>query len=112
MAGELTERDAVRGGFLHQPVDAAVLLIFSQDQIDDPAATDMLAGLLAMIEDVGIGAAGVFESVGEDGKKVEGAVGVDGLGHISHTRCSPGMVEPNRVMRIAKQITEEIALAL
>ena len=34
----------------------------------------MLAGLAAMVQDVGVGAAGVFEGVGEDGEAVEGFV--------------------------------------
>jgi hypothetical protein len=40
----------------------------------------MLTRLPAMVQDVGVVAAGVFEGVGEDGHSVKGAVVVDGLG--------------------------------
>jgi len=40
----------------------------------------MLAGLAAVIEDIGVVAAGVFESVGEDWKAVEGSLIVNTLG--------------------------------
>jgi len=41
-------------------------LLLPQHQIDHPAASNMLARLAAVAEDVGVIAAGVFEGVGED----------------------------------------------
>ena len=43
----------------------------------------MLVWLAAVIQDVGVMAAGVLEGVGEDGHMVKGAVGVDGPGQRS-----------------------------
>src|SRR5271156_4922924 len=40
----------------------------------------MWSGASTMAQDVCVGAAGVFQGVGEDGQAVEGTVGVDGLG--------------------------------
>ena len=53
-----------------------------QHQIHHPAATHMRAVAAAVGEDLGIGAAGFFEGIGEDGEAVEGAVGVDALGDL------------------------------
>jgi hypothetical protein len=39
----------------------------------------MLPRLAAVLQDVGVGAAGVFQGVGEDGQAVEGPFIVDGL---------------------------------
>jgi hypothetical protein len=53
----------------------------------------MLARLPAVVQDIGIVAAGVFESVSKDGEAVEGSVIVDGLGQGGDVRRSPGGVE-------------------
>ena len=44
----------------------------------------------AVTENVGIGAAGVFQGVGEKGEAVEGAIIVDELGHLGHGPVVPG----------------------
>src|SRR5436309_412471 len=49
----------------------------AQQQVHDPAAADVCARLAAVGEDGGVGAAGVFEGVGQDRQVVEGAVVVD-----------------------------------
>jgi len=41
----------------------------SEHQVDHPAAADVVGGLAAVGEDVGVGAAGFFEGVGEDGER-------------------------------------------
>src|SRR5262245_10881680 len=52
-------------------------LLLSQQQIDDPTATYMRARLSQMGDDLLVGAAGVFEGVGQDRKtgRIEGAGG-------------------------------------
>ena len=42
----------------------------------------MLARLATVVEDVRVGAAGVFESVGQDGQAVESSLIVDGAGDL------------------------------
>jgi hypothetical protein len=54
-------------------------LLLSQNQIDDPAATDVFAGLTAVVEDVGVGAAGFFEGVGKHRETVESTLVIDTL---------------------------------
>src|SRR5215469_2635588 len=39
---------------------------FSEQSVDQPAAADVFARLSAVVKDVGVGAAGLFEGVGED----------------------------------------------
>ena len=53
-----------------------------QQQIDDPTTAHVLAGLAAVIQNVGVGAAGFFEGVGQNGQAVEGAIVVDRLGQL------------------------------
>jgi hypothetical protein len=43
-------------------------ILLSQDKIDNPAATRVFVALPAVIQDVGVAAAGVFQRVGEDGQ--------------------------------------------
>ena len=54
-------------------------LLLAKKQIHDPAPSDVLARLPAVVQDVGVVAAGVFEGVGEDGQAIEGTFVVDGL---------------------------------
>ena len=68
----------------------------------------MLRRLSAMVQDVGIIAAGVFEGVGEDGKAVEGAIVVDGLGKGGDVRCSPGGIERDGTKWVAQNIANQI----
>jgi hypothetical protein len=53
------------------------VLCLAENQIHDPAAAHVLARLSAMVQDVGVVAAGFCQSVGEDRKAVKGAVFVD-----------------------------------
>jgi len=67
----------------------------------------MLTGLAAVVEDIGIGAASVFEGVGEDGEAVEGAVSVDGIGEALDGRRFPSQVEGDRSEGVADDVTEQ-----
>src|SRR4051794_19277095 len=49
----------------------------SEDQIDDPATADVFARLPAVVQDVGVVAAGVFEGVRQDRQAVEGTFFID-----------------------------------
>jgi hypothetical protein len=53
--------------------------LLAQQQIDHEAAPNLVPRLAAVVQDVSVAAAGVFEGVGQDGQAVEGAVGVEGL---------------------------------
>lgn len=55
----------------------------------------MLAGLAAVIQDIGVGTAGFFEGVGKDGHSVEGTVIVDGLGNPLNRAVVPG--QPRKI---------------
>ena len=68
-------------------------LRLAEQQIDDPAAADMLARLTAMVQEVGVGAAGVFQGVSEDWKAVESTVLVDGFGKLRHRVGKPGWIQ-------------------
>ena len=70
----------------------------------------MLARLPAMVQDVGVIAASVFEGIGEDGQAVEGAVVVDGLSQGGDVRRSPGGVERDGAEGIAEDSTEQVGL--
>ena len=60
----------------------------AQQHIDDPAAADVFAGLAAVVEDVGVGTARFFQSVGEDGQAVKCTLVVDCLGEF----CNGGVI--------------------
>ena len=68
----------------------------------------MLPGLPAVVEDVAIGAAGVFQRVGEDRQAVEGAVIVDGLGNGRGSRITPRGVERSGAKGIAQHVAKTI----
>jgi hypothetical protein len=40
--------------------------LFSKEEIDDPATADVRAGAAAVLEEGTVGAAGVFQGVGQD----------------------------------------------
>ena len=67
---------------------------FPKQQIQEPTTADVFAAAAAVAEDGGVGAAGVFEGVGEERQAVEGAGVVDGLGHLADRAVVPG--EPCR----------------
>src|SRR5262249_21263206 len=82
-------------------------LFLPQHQIDHPAPANMLARLSAVVQDVGIVAAGIFEGVGEDGQAVEGSVVVDRLGQGDDVRCSAGGVESDRAEGVAEDVSDK-----
>src|SRR5262249_42219256 len=83
----------------------SIRLLLPEDQIESPTPSDMDTGLPAMVQNVGIIAAGVFEGIGENGKAVEGAVVVDGLTQGSDVRCTPGELEGDGVERVADDVS-------
>ena len=58
--------------------------------------------LAAVVQDVGIVAAGVFEGVGEDGQTVEGAFIVDRLREGRHGGGEPGGIDGHGTERVAE----------
>src|SRR5438132_1130557 len=64
-------------------------LLLVEKQVHHPAATNMLARLPAMVQDVGVGAAGIFEGVAQDWHAVEGFVLVDRLGKVNDAGGEP-----------------------
>jgi hypothetical protein len=65
------------------------ILLFTQQQIDDPAAADVRAGAAAMVEDIRIAAPGFFERVGENRHQVAALV-VNRLGEFRNSGVVPG----------------------
>src|SRR5262249_8102343 len=80
---------------------------FAQDQIDDPAAADVLGPLAAVLEDVGTVAAGVFEGVGEDRHPLEAAVVVDGLSESDSVGGAPGRIESDGTEGVAENVAKQ-----
>src|SRR5262245_2962898 len=71
----------------------------------------MLARLPAVVQDVGIVAAGVFKGVGEDGQALEGfLIVVDGLGQGGDVGCAPGGVQSGGVGGVAEDVSEQAAV--
>jgi hypothetical protein len=61
-------------------------------------------------EQLGVGAAGILQGVGEDGQAVEGALLVDGLReflHQSSVQESPGRVDDGRAEPVAEDIPRQ-----
>ncbi len=74
----------------------------------------MLAGLAAVIQNVGVGAAGFFKGIGQDGHTVEGTLIVDGLGDFLHRAVvlgQPRAMDGDGAEGIAEDVTEGAALA-
>jgi hypothetical protein len=67
----------------------------SQQEIDDPAAAHMLAGLAAVVQDVGIVAARFFQGVGQDRQTVKYPVIINGLGDSLYYSLIPS--QPRRI---------------
>src|SRR4051794_16460753 len=76
--------------------------LLPQQEVHDPAAPHMLAGLSAVAEDVRVGAAGVFEGVRENGQVLEGAVVVDVAGDGRDRAAVPA--QPSRVNRDGAEV--------
>src|SRR5439155_403587 len=62
---------------------------FAEDEVERPATADVRTGTAQMGEQIGVGAASVFEGVGENGKVVEGAFVVERQGECGYGRRSP-----------------------
>src|SRR5262249_52797963 len=52
---------------------------YCEDEVKNPAAARVKAWAAAVVEDGGVGAARVFEGVGQDGKEIKVILGSDGL---------------------------------
>jgi hypothetical protein len=72
-------------------------LLLTEQQINYPASQNMDAWLAAVVQDVGVGAAGVFQGVCQDRQAIKGSVIVDGLGQRGGVGVSQ---ERSRAMRV------------
>jgi hypothetical protein len=64
-------------------------------------------------EDVGVGAAGLYQGVGEDGQAVEGPLVVDGLGQPGNRAVipgQPGWFNGHRAKRVAEEVSQNFTL--
>src|SRR5262249_13787776 len=89
-------------------------LLLAQKKVDGPAPTHMKARLTQMGQEPLVGAAGVFESVGKDGKplRVEGAgrqlpFFVSGRGQCRHGGRSPSRVEGDGPEEVAEDVVQQ-----
>src|SRR5262249_59140524 len=91
-----------------------VALLLAQHQIDRPAAPDVRTPRrprsAQVGEDVRVGAAGLFEGVGQERHLVEAALFVDGMGEGFDGGGLPGGVEGSGAQGSAKQAAKERAL--
>src|SRR5262245_47192542 len=86
------------------------MLPFSETIINDPAAADVRPRPAAVGEAGGVGAAGLFQGVGQDRQAVEGAVVVDGLRQLWDSAVlprQPGGVGNRRAEWVAENIAED-----
>jgi hypothetical protein len=67
----------------------------------------MDAWLPAVVQDVLVRAAGVFQSVGQDGHAVEGAVGVNRLGDGGDGGGQPGALEGDGTEGVSGNVNNE-----
>jgi hypothetical protein len=81
--------------------------LLAENQIDDPAASDMGAGLAAMIQNVSVVAAGIFKGVAKDGQAVESTVTVDSLGKADDICCLPVGIGDHRPKGVANNIPQK-----
>jgi hypothetical protein len=72
----------------------------------------MLPRLAAVIQDVGIVAARVFEGIGEDGQAVEGAFVIDGGGERNDGGGEPGKIDSYGAEGVADYVANDVALNL
>jgi hypothetical protein len=81
---------------------------FAQQQIHNPATANVLAGLAAVIQNVGVGAAGFFEGVGQDRQSVKCTLVINLLGQLSHNARFP--YQPRWIKNhTAKSVTENVS---
>src|SRR5437868_4933782 len=85
-------------------------LSLPQQQIHRPAAADVRAEATAMGEQIGVGAAGVFEGVGQERQFVESAVVVDVPGDGRDGAAIPGepmWLDRDRAEWVAEDVAEQ-----
>jgi hypothetical protein len=73
----------------------------------------VFAGLAAMIQNVGIGAAGFFEGVGQNGQTVESAVVIDRLSQLRESAFvprQPSGTERDKMEEVAPDVTKNPSL--
>lgn len=81
--------------------------LFSENQVHDPAPTNVRPQSAAMIEDRRIIAAGVHEGIGEDRHAVEGTVLVDAARDPDGVRGSPARVEGNGSEGVREEVADQ-----
>src|SRR4051794_23883156 len=77
----------------------------AQDRVHDPATADVLRLQTAVIQDVRVLAAGLFQSITQDGKVPFAALGVDDLGNPADTApipFQPAGIDGRRAERVAE----------
>jgi hypothetical protein len=85
----------------------------AQQEIDDPAAAHMLAGLAAVIQDVSVEAARFFQGVGQDRKTIERSLLVNALGETDGNPAGPSpdrRSDGDRMKWVAKDVAQETSL--
>src|SRR5262249_6341113 len=84
-----------------------------QYQINHPAAPDMFPRLPAVVQDVPVGIAGLFQGIGQDGQMVKGPVFIDGLGHPGQGPILPGQpagIKGHRPEGVTDNVPEKVGL--
>jgi hypothetical protein len=81
--------------------------LFAQEQIDKPASPNMDPGLTAMVEDIGVTAAGIFDRVAKDWESIERPVIIDALSQSDHGCCQPGGLEGDQRSGTADDVLEQ-----
>src|SRR5262245_33122415 len=76
-------------------------LLLAEQQVNRPAAADMLARLAAVIEEVTVLAACLFQSIGKDWQALESPLLVDALSKSAHSGSDPGRINSQRTERVA-----------
>src|SRR5262249_47782208 len=83
----------------------AVRLRLAEDEVHDPAAADVRPRPAAVVEEGGVGAAGDFQGVGEDGEALEGTFVIDALGQGDDGGREPALIDYSRSHDIAEQVS-------
>ena len=78
-----------------------------RQNVDNPASPDVWTRSSAVVENIGVFAPGILESVGEDRKAVEGSIGVDAFGEGKDGRGEPGWVEGDGAEGVAEDVPNE-----
>src|SRR5262249_51977166 len=85
----------------------------AEDQIDNPAASDVGSRPSAMGQYVLIRTAALFQGISQDGEVGEPPFIVDGLGDAANralVRTQPGLFHHDRPKGITKDVTDQVAL--